>query len=139
MQKIMEQPELLYESLQRNGYVLPDYKSALCNHQFLIDVKLGKVFCFREQDVSYKNMVHKLTNKDLNQRVRDMLEKSLLMAEYWKEPSNKRKVQELIYRLEERQADAHFCVIVLSTLHCNGAQCELFEKNWKPVAKLAEE
>ena len=32
MQKIMEQPELLYESLQRNGYVLPDYKSALCNH-----------------------------------------------------------------------------------------------------------
>ena len=32
MQKIMEQPELLYESLLRNGYVLPDYKSALCNH-----------------------------------------------------------------------------------------------------------
>ena len=50
-------------------------------------------------------MVHRLTNKDLNQRLRDMLEKSLLMADYWKEPRNKQKVQELIYRLEERQAD----------------------------------
>ena len=60
------------------------------------------MFCFREQDVSYKNMVHRLTNKDLNQRLRDMLEKSLLMADYWKEPGNKQKVQELIFRLEER-------------------------------------
>jgi hypothetical protein len=129
----------LYESLLRNGYVLPAYHSALCNHQFLLDIKLGRVFCFREQDVSYKNMVHKLSAKDLNTRLRDKLEDSLLMHDYWKNPENKKKVQELIYRLEERQADAHYCVLILSTLHCNGATCEIFEKNWKPVAKVAEE
>ena len=92
MQKIMEQPCLLYESLLRNGFVLPDYKCALCNHQFLLDVKQGRVFCFREQDVSFKNMVHKLTTKDLNTRLRDKLEASLLMHDYWKNPENKRKV-----------------------------------------------
>ena len=92
MLKILEHPELLYEMLQRNGFILPDYKSALCNHQFLLDVKQGRVFCFREQDVSFKNMVHKLTTKDLNTRLRDKLEASLLMHDYWKNPENKRKV-----------------------------------------------
>ena len=85
MQKIMEQPELLYETLLRNGFVLPDYKSALCNHQYLIDVRLGKVFCFKDQDVSFKNMVHKLTTKDLNERLREGLSDTFLKHGYWKD------------------------------------------------------
>ena len=84
-------------------------------------------------------MVHKLSNKDLNARLRDKLEESLLVPTFWKDPTNKPKVQELIFRLEERLADAHYCILMLSTLHASGATCEIFEKNWKPVAKVAEE
>ena len=85
MQKVMEQPDLLYESLLRNGFVLPEYKSALCNHQYLLDVKLGRVFCFKEQDVSYKNMVHKLSTKDLNERLREGLSDTFLKHDYWED------------------------------------------------------
>ena len=85
MQKILEQPELLHETLLRNGFILPDYRSALCNHQFLLDVKLGRVFCFKESDVSFKNMVHKLSTKDLNTRLREKLSESFLKRDYWKD------------------------------------------------------
>ena len=139
MQKILEQPTLLYESLLRNGFILPEYKSALCNHQFLLDIKLGRVFCFRESDVSYKNMVHKLSTKDLNIRLRDKLTDSFLKHDYWKDQRQRDKVQELIYCLEDRQADAGYCTLILATLHNSGVTCEIFEKNWKPIAKVAEE
>jgi hypothetical protein len=92
MQKIMEQPTLLYESLLRNGFVLPDYRSALCNHQYLIDVRLGKVFCFKDQDVSFKNMVHKLTTKDLNERLREGLSDTFLKHDYWKDQAERDRV-----------------------------------------------
>ena len=89
--------------------------------------------------MSYKNMVHKLTTKDLNERLRDKLENALLINDYWKEQKVRDSVWNFIYRLEDKLADSHYCILILSTLHNHGATCEIFEKNWKPIAKLAEE
>ena len=63
---------------------------------------MGKVFCFKDQDVSFKNMVHKLTTKDLNERLREGLSDSFLKHDYWKDQAERDRVQELIYRLEDR-------------------------------------
>ena len=84
-------------------------------------------------------MVHKLTTKDLNERLRDKLENALLINDYWKEQKVRDSVWNFIYRLEDKLADSHYCILILSTLHNHGATCEIFEKNWKPIAKLAEE
>ena len=51
-------------------------------------------------------MVHRLTTKDLNERLREGLSDTFLKHDYWKDQAERDRVQELIYRLEDRQADA---------------------------------
>jgi hypothetical protein len=138
MQKIMESPSLLYDALLRNGYYLPAYKSPLCSHQYLLAVKRGKCYAFKESDMATKNCLAKLTTKDLNSRLIDKLEASLCKGDTW--PVDIRPmVQFFILILEEKAADGPYCLKVLATLHAGGIRSDIFDPLYQPVQPLQQQ
>ena len=53
--------KLLYEALSRNGYLLPQEKSRLCNLLYLQQIKDGRCFAFKMIDVrvaNWKRIIH---------------------------------------------------------------------------------
>ena len=125
-EQFLKTKSMLYKGLEANQYVLPSLGSKLCTSEFLKGVKDKSIFCLNKTKGMHNyNVINKKTyGYMLTTCIHNLREAAKYKTPmHGATPSNLNLLAE---HMSQRQPDAAFVISLLSTLHANGFQSELF-------------
>jgi hypothetical protein len=127
---ICSKKEFLYDCLSRNQYFLPTVASPLCSSLFLREVRTGKVWCMRTNEIKTLNCPSPPTLATATQQLLDALANCTLHTEALQ--AAKRR---LLQHLDIRRGDLRWTLSMLATLKTHGCSTPIFDSDYKPPKK----